>query len=261
MTTASLFGLNTVLGVSGILLVLADGSAMASTVTTSSVNLPNGYTTINIVDQTQTIDGGGSNTGLGTIGLQTNIGALNAYCVDLFDYISTGNNAYNFNQNALTAGSTFSNGSAPGTFTQAQVNVLTALLTNGSLQTQNTINTAALQIAIWATEYDTAAANGSYNITAVGSFYFTATNDSNSAAALTQAQAYLNDATGYQNGSTWVAASWLSNSSHFVEYLTSNPTGTQNLIYLATPEPSSLLQLGIGIAAVWRARRRKMRST
>ena len=257
MAASTRSGLNSVLGVSGILLVLADGSALATTVTTSSVGLPNGYTTININDSAQSVDDGGANTGLGTIGLQTNIGALNTYCVDLFDYISTGNNTYNFNQNVLTAGSSFRNGTATGTFTQAQVNVITALLTNGSLQTQSTVNTAALQIAIWATEYDTAAANGSYNITAADSFYFTATNDSNSAAALTQAQTYLNDAAGYQNGSSWVAASWLTNSSHFVEYLTSNPTGTQNLIYLAAPEPSTVTLLGVGIAAVWRARRRR----
>src|ERR1700761_2148566 len=144
------FTFKSVLAVSGILFGLAAGSAMATTVTTTSVSLPNGSTTVNIVDTQQSVDGGGSNIITGTIGLQTNIGALNTYCVDLFDYISTGNPSVNtFNQNVLTAGSHFQNGTATGTFTQSQVSTITALLLNGSLQTQNTVNTAALQIAIW----------------------------------------------------------------------------------------------------------------
>src|SRR5882672_3988205 len=93
------FTMKSVLAISGVLLGLAAGSAMATTVTTSSVSLPNGSTTVNIVDTLQSVDGGGSNLITGTIGLQTNIGALNTYCVDLFDYISTGSNSVNsFNQ-------------------------------------------------------------------------------------------------------------------------------------------------------------------
>lgn len=250
------------LGLSGVLLGIATGSAMAGTITSSSVSLPNGNTTINIVypSQSSTLDGGGNNIITGTIGLQTNIGALNTYCVDLFDYINTGNPSVNtFNQNALTAGSTYRNGSLTGTFTQAQVNLITRLLTNGSLQTNTLVNTAALQIAIWAAEYDTAAANGTYNITAGDGFYFTATGDSNSAAALAQAQTYLNNATGYVNGSgQFVAATWLTNSNKFVEYLTSTTGGVQNLVYLATPEPSSVAVFGLGLIGLWAARRRKL---
>lgn len=249
-----------VLAVSGMLLGLAAGSAMATTITTSSVSLPNGSTTVNIVDTLQAVDGGGSNIISGTIGLQTNIGALNTYCVDLFDYIQTGNPSVNtFNQNELTAGSTFRNGTATGVFTQAQVNLITKLLTNGSLQTQNAVNTAALQIAIWAAEYDTAAANGTYNITASDSFYFTATGDGNSAAAIAQAQTYLNNATGYVNGNgQFVAATWLTNSSKFVEYLTSPTGNVQNLVYLATPEPSTVAVFGLGLIGLWAVRRRKL---
>jgi hypothetical protein len=260
MAKSVLFGLKAALGVSGILLGLAAGSAMATTVTTSSVSLPNGNTTVNIDGSFgTTTDGGGSADITGTIGLQTNIGVLNTYCVDLFDYISLGSNTYNFSQSALTAGTSYKTGSSStGTFTQAQVNTLTALLTNGTLQTQNTVNTAALQVAIWEVEYDTAAANGSYNLSTADSFYFTATSDSNSAATLAQAQTYLNDATGYQNGSTWVAATWLTNSTHFIELLTSNPAGTQNLIYLATPEPSTVALFGIGLIGLWAVRRRKL---
>ncbi len=264
MAKTGLFGLKAVLGLSGILLGLAAGSAMATTVTTTSVALPNGTTTVNIVDPSQPVDGSGSNLITGTIQLQTNIGVLNTYCVDLFDYISTGSQTYNFTPSVLTAGTTYKsatngNANATGTFTQAQVNTLTALLTNGTLLTQNTVNTAALQVAIWATEYDTAAANGSYNITSVDpQFYFTATGDTNSAAVLAQAQIYLNDATGYMNGSTWVNATWLTNSTHFVELLTSTPSGTQNLIFLATPEPSTIALFGVGVIGLVAARRRKL---
>jgi len=244
-----------VLAVSGILFGLAAGSAMATTVTTSSLSLPNGNTTVNIVDTLQSVDSGGSNIVAGTIGLQTNIGALNTYCVDLFDYISTGNPSVNtFNQNVLTAGSTFRNGTATGSFTQAQVNTITALLVNGGMQTQNTVNTAALQIAIWATEYDTVTTNGTYNITNADSFYFTHTGDSNSAAAITQAQAFLNNVT---------SGTWTTDNNHYVEYLTSTTGSVQNLVYLATgsvatPEPSAVAVFGLGLIGLWAARRRKL---
>jgi len=262
MTKSAVFGLKSVLSITGIMLALSAGSAMASTVTTTSVSLPNGTTSVNISDSSQPIDGGGSSITTGTIGLQTNIGSLSTYCVDLFNYISTGNNAYTFTPSTLSAGQSFtdatnSNANATGTFTVAQVNTLTALLTNGTLQTQSIVNTAALQVAIWETEYGTAASNGSYNLTS-GSFDFSATSDSNSAATLTQAQAYLNDATGYLNGSAWVNATWLTNSTHYVELLTSTPAGTQNLIYLATPEPSTIALFGVGAIGLLAARRRKL---
>lgn len=242
------------LGVS-ILFGLSAGAAMAGTVTTTSVSLPNGSTSINIVDTSQYVNGGGSNITTGTIGLQTTtLGALSTYCVDLFDYISLGSNSYTFNNNALTAGSTFRNGTATGTWTQNQVNLITALLTNGSMQTQNTINTAAMQIAIWDIEYDTAAANGSYNLTTHDGFYFSATSDSNSAATLAQAQVYLNNVT---------SGTWLTDATHSVQYLTSNPSGTQNLIYLQTnaaavPEPSTVAVMGLGLIGLWAVRRRKL---
>jgi hypothetical protein len=253
------FGLKTALGVSGILFGLAAGSAMAGTVTTSTVSLPNGSDLVNITDGNQSIDQGGSNLISGTIGLQTTIGALSTYCVDLFDYINLGSNSYTFNQATLTAGSTFRNGTATGTFTQAQVTDLTRLLAGGaSLVTQSSVNSAAMQVAIWEVEYDTAAANGSYNLTSTSDpFYFTASSsDSNSAAVLAQAQTYLNDATGYQNGGSFVGATWLAASNQYVEYLTAS--GTQNLIYLATPEPSTVAVFGIGLIGLWAARRRKM---
>jgi len=262
MARSAGFTIKSVLAISGVLFGLAAGSAMATTVTTSSVSLPNGNTTVNIVypSQSGTLDGGGSNIITGTIGLQTNIGALNTYCVDLFDYISTGNPSVNtFNQNALTAGSHFQNGSLTGTFTQAQVNVITKLLTNGSLQSNTVVNNAALQIAIWAAEYDTAAANGTYNITAGDAFYFTATGDSNSAAALALAQTYLNNATGYVNGSgQFVNATWLTQSNKFVEFLTSTTGNVQDLVYLATPEPSTIAMFGLGLIGLWATRRRKL---
>jgi len=260
MAKSAGFALKSLLGISGIVLSLAAGSAMAGTVMTSTVSLPNGSDLVNINDGNQTsIDQGGSNLISGTISLQTNIGVLSTYCVDLFDYINLGSNSYTFNQNALTAGSTFSNGTATGVFTQAQVTDLTRLLAGGgSLVTQSSVNSAALQAAIWEVEYDTAAANGSYNLTSTSDpFYFTASSsDSNSAAVLAQAQTYLNDATGYQNGGSFVGATWLAASNQYVEYLTAS--GTQNLIYLATPEPSAVAVFGMGLIGLWAARRRKM---
>jgi len=240
-----------------ILFGLSAGAAMAGTVTTTSVSLPNGSTTINIVDTNQpSIDGGGSNIITGTIGLQTTtLGSLSTYCVDLFDYINVGNNAYTFNNNALAAGQTYRNGTVNGTWTQNQVNLITALLTNGSIQTQNTVNTAAMQLAIWDIEYDTAAANGTYNLTSTSDgFYFTSTGGTNSSATLAQAQTYLNNVT---------SGTWVSDASHSVQYLMSNPSGTQNLIYLQTnasavPEPSTVAVMGLGLIGLWAVRRRKL---
>jgi hypothetical protein len=250
------FGLKTALSISGMLLCLATGSAMATTVTTSSVSLPNGSTTVSINDiisGQSSIDQNGQNLITGTIGLQTNLGALNTYCVDLFDYINLGSTSVSFNQNALAAGQTFRAGSTSGTFTQAQVTQLTALLTNGALQTQNTVNTAALQIAIWEIEYDTPS-GGVYNLSNTDSFYFSHTGDSNSIAALNQAQVYLNDVTN---------STWQTDGNHFIEYLTSTTGNVQKLIYLATgsvatPEPSTIAVFGIGLIGLWAARRRKM---
>jgi hypothetical protein len=244
------------LGVS-ILFGLSTGAAMADTLTTTSVSMPNGSVTVNINYSGHSIDGGGSNINTGTIGLQTAQGALSTYCVDLFDYIYTGNNSYTFNNNALAAGQSFSNGSSSGTWTTNQVNLITALLENGSLQTQSTVNTAALQIAIWDVEYDTAASNGTYNLTNHDGFYFTSTSGSGSSSAITQAQAYLTDVT---------SGAWVADASHTVQYLTANPSGTQNLIYLAatpttpvaTPEPSTVAVFGLGLIGLWAARRRKM---
>jgi hypothetical protein len=243
--------LRSAFGLSGILLGLAAGSAMAVTVQTTTVSLPNGYTTVNINDTLpgqSGIDGGGANTITGTIGLQTNIGFLNTYCVDLFDYINLGNTSATFNQNSLAAGQTYQAGTTNGNFTQLQVARLTALLTNGTLQSQSTVNTAALQIAIWEVEYDTPA-SGAYNVTGSDSFFFSHTSDSNSSAALAQAQVDLNNVT---------SNLWTTDSSHFVEFLTSTTGSVQDLVYLATPEPSSVAVFGLGLIGLWAARRRKM---
>jgi hypothetical protein len=243
------------LGVS-ILLGLSAGAAMADTLTTTSVSMPNGSVTVNITYNGHTIDGNGVAINTGTIGLQTAQGALSTYCVDLFDYIYTGNNSYSFNNNALAAGQSYADGSSHSTWTTNQVNLITALLENGSLQQQTTLNTAALQIAIWDIEYDNPS-NGSYNLTNHDGFYFTS-NGSGSSSAISLAQTYLTDVT---------SGAWVADASHTVQYLTANnPSNTQNLIYLAntpttpvaTPEPSTVAVFGLGLIGLWAARRRKM---
>jgi hypothetical protein len=243
-----------------ILFGLSAGAAMAGTITTTSVSLPNGSTTINIVDNNASIDGGGNNIITGTIGLQTTAqGSLNTYCTDLFDYINLGNNSYTFNNSALTAGQGFAtggNGSSTSPWTQNQVNLINNLVANEALQSNSnsTINTAAMQVAIWEIEYGTAV-NGLYGVTTNnGGFYFSSTGGTNSSATLSQAQTYLNDVT---------SGSWGSVSGVYVSYLVSNPAGTQNLIYLATgsvatPEPSTVAVFGLGLIGLWAARRRKM---
>ncbi|MDB5397468.1 MAG: hypothetical protein JWM91_4974 [Rhodospirillales bacterium] len=254
------FGLKAAVGITGIIFGLSAGSAAAGTISATTYTMPNGTTTVQIYDGVRAPEsfGPGSTTvTAGQINLQTSIGILQTYCVDLFDYISPATN-YTFNQNALTTASQYSNGSINKNFTAAQVSTLTRLLTNAALQTQSLVNTTALQIAIWEVEYDTALSTGAYNLdaTAPMDFYFTRTGDSNSLAAMNQAQAYLNAATGYQNDSTWVAATWLSDSTHYVGYLTA--VGVQNLIYLATPEPSTAAIFGLGVIGLWPARRRQM---
>lgn len=244
--------------------LLVAGGAGAGTITTTSVSMPNGSDIVNIVDKVGTIDGNGNSILAGTIKLQTSIGSLNTYCVDLFDYIGLGNNSYTFNQNVMTTGSQYASASGATTnWSQTQINLLNALLYNGSLQASTTVNSAALQIAIWEVEYGTAAANGTYNLTANNqNFYFTTnSSDSNSGAAISLAQTYLNNVTGYLDGGTrFVSAIWNLNASSVVEYLTSTPVGTQNLVYLASaPEPSTVAVFGLGLVGVWRARRKQRR--
>jgi hypothetical protein len=256
------FGLKAAIGITGIVLGLSAGSARAVTISATNYTMPNGSTTVQIYDSVKAPEGTASGTATVTAGemnLQTNIGVLETYCVDLFDYISPGTN-YSFNQNALTTASQYSNGSITKNFTAAQVSTLTRLLTNGALATQSLINTTALQIAVWEVEYDTALSTGAYDLDlhAPMDFYFTHTTDTNSASAMAQAQTFLDNATGYTNGSgVWVAATWMSNSTHFVEYLTSTTGGVQNLIYLATPEPSTVVTFGMGLIGLWAARRRR----
>src|ERR1700744_3476734 len=148
----------------GIMCLAAFGTAHAGTVTTSNVSMPYGSISVNIHDSSQSINGGGNGTGAGMFTMQTSVGSLDTYCVDLFDYIDTGSNSYTYDNNQLAAGQSYRNGNATGTWTANQVNLLTALLTNGALQPSNSINSAALQIAIWEVEYDTAASNGTYSL-------------------------------------------------------------------------------------------------
>jgi hypothetical protein len=260
------------LGVS-ILFGLSAGAAMAGQISVTNVTEPYGSISVDIHDSYQSTltncSGAGCVSG-GTIGLQTSIGALNSYCVDLFDYIGLGGQNTTFDQNGLAAGQTFRNGNATGTWTTNQVTLLTRLLTNGSTllsgsnsSAQNSVISSALQVAIWDVEYDTAASNGTYNLTSTSDgFYFTAT-DTNSTtgslAVLNTAQTFLNDATGV-NGA---GITWNTNPNQTVQYLTSDPSGVQNQIYLQTttgavPEPSTVAVFGLGLIGLWAARRRKM---
>jgi hypothetical protein len=240
-----------------ILLALSAGSAMATTVTATNYTLLNGSTEVQIADSTANVDGSNpTEVAAGTIVLQTSIGTLNAYCADLFNYIDPNTN-YTFNQSVLSTSSQYSNGVTTLNFTQQQVNLMTALLINGGMPA-NTTDTTALQVALWEVEYGTAAANGTYTLGSGTYFVISADTAANpqSAASIAEAQTYLNNVTGYQNGSSFVAASWSTDAHDFVEYLTG--ASVQNLIYLATPEPSSAAVIGIGLLGLWAAARRRM---
>jgi len=245
-------------------IALAAGPALAGTITVNA-STPNSWDYVNIVDGSATIDGSsgpGSSTAspATTIQLQTTAGAtLNAYCADLFDYIYIPSQD-TFNQSALTAGASFANGSSNGqttyggSWTQTQVNLLNALMSN-TVNLTSPVQTAALQVAVWEVEYGTMA-NNAYNVTGSNqNFYFTpdSSADGNSSTVLADAQTYLNNVT---------SGAWSYNNSYVIEYLTggtnSNGTPTQNLIYVAAaPEPSTFAVFGLGLAAMWRARRRK----
>ncbi len=145
MTRTAGFGIS---GGAAIILALCAGSSMAGTIVVTNVSFPL-YNLVNIVDTAQSVLEDGNDLPAGTIGLQTSIGDLDSYCVDLYDYINTGIQNYVFNQNVLTAGSSYVNGTATGIFTQNQISILTRLLANGAIPAaQNPIDAAALQVAI-----------------------------------------------------------------------------------------------------------------
>ncbi len=243
-------------GVVAAAFALSAGSALADTVTVTNYTYGANDSVANNL--------GGDNPAIATqIDVSTtSVGTLDTYCTDLFDYIYSGT-TYTYTREALAAGEgyvTASNDTFGKNWTQTQVNLLTALLDNGSIAANN-INTAAVQVAIWEIEYGTETSNA-FNVLANFGQGSVGVTD----ATLTAAQTYLNDVT----SGAWSSAGF---SGYTVEYLTAPITGgsTQPLLYLASnttnfpqgnppavPEPATIGVLGMGLLGLAYARRRKM---
>jgi hypothetical protein len=252
------------------LFVLASCPALADTLT---VNIGwNGGDNVYVHDLP-----GADSQALATTITATNsaVGTLNTYCTDLYDNLYA--QTYTYTRETLAAGETFATGSGDamnGTWSQTQVNQLTALLYNGSI-TRNNVDSNALQIAIWEIEYGTES-NNAYNITTTNSTVFSITSGSTlgtSDSTIADAQTYLNDVT---------SGLWTYNTGgkYQVEYLTApitqngNAAATQPLLYLAdtstsnmnqgnptVPEPASLSVFAVGAAGLAYARRRRSKTT
>ena len=239
--------------------------AQATTVTVSNVAQNWGSVSVGIVDKLFAPAGGSvnsqTNMNAGAIALSVPTsfvasGVIQSYCIDIFHYTAT---PTTYTVGTLASSPEQSAPNATTSWSTTQVNMITALLQNGALQTQNAINTAALQVAIWEVEYGTAAS--SYSLSSLTNtsqnFYFTTTSDTNSTAVLTQAAQELT----YAANGTWA----LSNAT--IAYELNNGSGVQDQVYLNTvasgggnnpaPEPATIGILGLGLAGLWAARRKQ----
>ncbi|MCQ8103855.1 hypothetical protein NP590_07045 [Methylomonas sp. SURF-2] len=111
--------------------------------------------------------------GIGGIGLTTHdtdylfssAGVFNAWCVDIYNWMSTGTSVYNVETGSELAG--LLTGLRPGPFDGAQrVNDLLGLANTVYSTLATRVDSAAFQLAVWAITYGTPDQNGQYRITA-----------------------------------------------------------------------------------------------
>lgn len=252
------------IGAAGFALALS-GAAHAVSVTTTSYSQPYGGDSLTVYYPGKTLAGGGSSvtTTAGLIqqnlrsGNALGVSFLSTYCVDLFHYTAAPT-TYQVGAAGTTGFNSITSQTGSTAWTTQQLNILNALLYNGSLQTQNATNTAAMQIAIWEIEYAPILTSYSSSVltNSSSSFYFSGIDS----ATMTQAVTYLNNVVG-------ASPTWTANASYYVGELTYSTITSgvaQSLIYLASvtpgnqgaPEPSTIALFGVGLLALWAWRRK-----
>jgi hypothetical protein len=173
---------------------------------------------------------------LGQIVLETNIGEIDAWCIDLYHDIYVGNGSYTYTFNPFS--NPISNGNG-GTLSNQQLFEIAGLITNGNSLLANGGGTPddslSTQLAIWAIEYGPA-------------FTYTGTSQS------------VVDETNYLIGEAPSLAGngyALINDSDLQGLATADGGFIVGNIPVNAPEPASLAVLGIGLAGLHLVRRKR----
>ncbi len=276
-------GLISSLGLAGLILAFAPGSAMATAYTVSAGVTGDEDVHAHIYRSSSNLSGTYLNSVAGADVVTIAGNAVYAYCVDLFHFVSTGTHSYNYaNDSAISTSSGYAiTGSTNQVrWTQQQVNELTYLLSTGPAYTAHPpagydLQTAAMQIAIWEIEYDNnlpytigsaLSPNSQLSSITPGTFSISWANAGLSA---TQKATLANDImTDLNNAYLHANSTGLGSVYELTDASPIKSTSNQSLIYYVpgtiggqggapSPEPGTIGVLGAGLAALWTMRRRR----